>query len=286
MKYLRHFFAASTLSVCSFSTLAADYSNGDRHKNDNHWMDFNLIYALKELPRAKDAGTGHDALEIEFGGRSGILDLYGYVDVYNLANSDSSDKKGLSKTYIRLHPRFSLDSLFTTDLSIGPFQEFYLSTLFKWGGGGATNCAVMNGKEVCIPSVDMNNSFWGLGTDVMVPWLGKLELNLYRVYDLNEKVWNGYQVSARWLKPFYQFTNDSFVFYEGYLDYQFGGKDNFLGMPKATSGGNMFNGFYWQYQHWIAGYGFRLFKDVYLIKDSAAVESTGISHYFSISYKL
>lgn len=269
MKYLRHILAASTLSVCATSAPAADYTDGDRHKNDYNWMQFNLMYALKELPRSKDAKTGHDYLEMEFGGRSGVLDLYGYVDVFNLTNSDNSDKKGAPKTFIKLQPRFSLDSLFARDLSLGPFQEFYFSTLFNWGGG----------------ENDVNNSFWGLGTDVMVPWLGKVGLNVFGLYNLNAKAWNGFQVSTNWFKPFYHFENESFISYQGYIDWQFA-KDSFQGNPQASNGGAMFNGIYWHSKYWAVGYGLKLYKDIYLIKDSGGFKSTGASHYFAVTYKL
>ena len=285
MKYLRSFFVPSVLSICSASAYAADYTDGDRHKNDYNWMQFNLMYALEELPRPKGANSGHDYLEMEFGGRSGVLDVYGYVDVFNLTNSDNSDKKGASKMFMKLQPRFSLDGMFGKDLSIGPFKEFYFSTLFNWGGGGATNCKDIDGKRTCIDSADVNNSFWGLGTDVMVPWLGKVGLNLYGLYDLNAKAWNGYQVSTNWFKPFYHFKNDSFISYQGYIDWQFA-KDEFKGNSQSSNGGTMFNGLYWHSNHWAVGYGLKLYKDIYLIKDSDTLKSTGIAHYFAVTYKL
>ena len=44
--------------------------------------------AIDELP----GESTHDYLEMEFGGRSGIFDLYGYVDVFNLTSDPGSDK--------------------------------------------------------------------------------------------------------------------------------------------------------------------------------------------------
>ncbi|MGI9280583.1 MAG: outer membrane protein OmpK [Endozoicomonas sp.] len=281
MKYLQTLSLTSALSVAATVAPAADYSD-DIHKNDYKWLQFNLMYAYKELPRPKDANSGHDYLEMEFGGRSGFFDLYGYLDIFNLTNSDNSDKKGSSKTFVKLQPRFSLDAITGKDLSFGPVQELYFSTLFNWGGGGA-NYTDSNGdvKE----SIDVNNSFWGLGADVMVPWFGKVGVNLYGLYELNKKAWNGYQISTNWFKPFVHFENNSFISYQGYIDYQFGAKDKFKGNEQATSGGVMFNGFYWHSERWAAGYGFKLYKDVYLIKDSKKLESTGISHYVAVTYK-
>ena len=268
MKYLRSIFVAPALSVCSACVLAADYTDGDRRKNDFSWMQFNLMYALEELPRPEGANSGHDYLEMEFGGRSGVLDLYGYVDVFNLTNSSCSDKYEKEKMFMKLSPRISLDGLFATDLSFGPVQELYFATLFNWGGGYT--------KDGFSPP---NNSFWGIGADVAFPWLGKIGLNLYGLYDLNEKDWNGYQVSTNWLKPFYNFPDGNFISYQGYIDYQFDGKG------EVSHGGAMFNGIYWHSRHWAAGYGLKLYKDVYLIKDSDGFQSTGVSHYFSVTYK-
>ena len=173
--------ALSALALASTSTLAADYSDGDIHKNDYKWVQFNLMYSIDEMPRIKDAEeNGHDYLEMEFGGRSGIFDLYGYVDVFNLTNSAETDKgEDGAKMFMKFAPRMSLDGLTGKDLSFGPVQEVYVSTLFNWGGKGRG-------------SKDVNNSFWGLGSDVMVPWLGKVGLNAYGLYDLNKKDWNGY----------------------------------------------------------------------------------------------
>ncbi|MDV5171214.1 outer membrane protein OmpK [Photobacterium rosenbergii] len=263
--------AALILPTTSF---AIDYSD-DIHKNDYKWLQFNLMYALEELPRSPDARSGHDYLEMEFGGRSGIFDLYGYVDVFDLTDHDASDKQDGVKIFMKFAPRLSLDAMTKKDLSIGPFQEFYIATLFNWDGGYS--------KESDFPPV--NNSFWGIGSDVQVPWFGKVGLNLYGLYDINNKDWNGLQISTNWFKPFYTFSNDSFIAYQGYIDYQFAADDTFKGNSQANDGGVMFNGFYWHSDRYAVGYGFKLFYDVYLIEDTNDFESTGISHYFSVTYK-
>lgn len=259
------------LVAATTPVLAADYSDGDTHKNDYKWMQFNLMYALDEMPRTEGAAeNGHDYLEMEFGGRSGIFDLYGYVDVFNLTESDSSDKAGAPKMFMKFAPRMSFDGLTGKDLSFGPVQELYFATLFNWGGGVG----------------DVNNAFVGVGSDVMIPWLGKIGLNLYGTYDINQKDWNGYQVSTNWFKPFYFFDNGSFFSYQGYIDYQFGMKEE-LGAT-ASHGGVMFNGFYWHSDRFAVGYGLKGYYDVYGIKDGEAwpgAESTGFAHYFDVTYK-
>lgn len=253
----------SVLAATATTASAADYSDGDIHKNDYKWSQFNLMYAVNELP----GGSDHDYLEMEFGGRSGIFDIYGYVDIFNLSSSDSSDKDGSSKMFMKFAPRVSLDALTAQDLSFGPLQEVYLASLFNWGGG-ADN--------------DVNNAFVGIGSDVMVPWLGKVGVNLYALYAQNEKDWNGYQLSTNWFKPVYFFENGSFLSYQGYIDYQFGMKDKYA---TADNGGVMFNGIYWHTDRFAAGYGLKGFKDVYGIKDSSTFESTGFAHYVAVTYK-
>jgi len=270
--------AASLLSAATSSVFAADYTDGDTHKNDYSFMQANLMYAVDELP----GKSSHDYLELEFGGRAGILDYYGYADVFDLTNSDDSDKAGAEKIFIKFAPRISLDGLFKTDLSAGPFQEFYVATLFNWGGGGATNCD-NNGN--CIDATTVNNSFWGLGSDVMVPWLGKVGLNLYGLYDLNEKEWNGYQVSTNWFKPFHFFENGSFISYQGYIDYQFGMNNDVPGLT-SSHGGAMFNGIYWHSDNFSVGYGLKGYNDVYGLEDGGfAGKTTGFAHYFAATYK-
>ncbi|AMG12914.1 hypothetical protein M2G59_08085 [Vibrio vulnificus] len=253
------------LAATSAPVMAADYSDGDTHKNDYKWMQFNLMGAIDELP----GESSHDYLEMEFGGRSGIFDLYGYVDIFNLTSDKGSDKAGAAKSFMKLAPRMSLDGLTGKDLSFGPVKELYVATLFEWSGDAESQFGV-------------NNSKVGIGSDVEVPWLGKIGLNLYGYYDMNQKDWNGYQISTNWFKPFYFFENGSFISYQGYIDYQFGMKSEY---SSASSGGAMFNGIYWHSDRFAVGYGLKGYKDVYGIKDSDAFKSTGFGHYVAVTYK-
>ncbi|MGS0674716.1 nucleoside-specific channel-forming Tsx family protein [Shewanella sp. 125m-1] len=276
MKNVKTLALAATAVAATFAapTFAADRGD-DIHAGDYSWMQFNYMYALEELPRSPDAPSGHDYLEMEFGGRSGIFDLYGYVDVFNPSERDSSDKTGKAKMFMKFAPRISLDALTGMDLSVGPIKEVYISTLFNWGGGYDQNPAFGY----------VNNSFWGVGADVEVPWLGKTGMNLYGLYDLNAKEWNGYQFSANWFKPFINFDNGSFISFQGYVDYQFGADNEYRGNSQATSGGAAFFGLYWHSEQFALGYGLKAYNDIYLIKDSDAFESSGVSHYFSATYK-
>ncbi|MGL6025629.1 MAG: outer membrane protein OmpK [Vibrio sp.] len=266
----------SLLAATSAPVIAADYTDGDIHKNDYKWMQFNLMGAFNELP----GKSSHDYMEMEFGGRSGIFDLYGYVDVFNLTSDKGSDKNGDEKIFMKFAPRMSLDGLTGKDLSFGPVQELYVATLIEWSGGGATNCDINDNCIESKPSV--NSQKIGLGSDVMVPWLGKVAVNLYGTYDSNQKDWNGFHFSTNWFKPVYFFENGSFVSYQGYIDYQFGMKDEYT---SASNGGAMFNGIYWHSDRFAVGYGLKGYKDVYGIKDSSGFKSTGFGHYVAVTYK-
>ncbi|WP_286341792.1 outer membrane protein OmpK [Ferrimonas sp. YFM] len=279
---MKKMLAGAALTALSLNAFAADYSDGDIHKNDYKWMQFNLMYALNQLPQADGSHTGHDYLEMEFGGRSGIVDLYGYLDVFNLTNNEGQDmnsNSNSSKMFLKLAPRFSLDAMTGKDLSFGPVQEMYISTLFNVDGKIGSG----NG---------LYNTFWGVGADVMVPWLGKTGMNLYGLYDANESKWDGYQFSMNWFKPFKFFENGSFLSFQGYVDYQWGidevsfgaGTENQL---KTDKGGAAFFGLYWHSDRYSVGYGLKGFKDVYGLKDGGVVgDATGWGHYFAITYKI
>ncbi|MCG6267651.1 outer membrane protein OmpK [Vibrio furnissii] len=263
----------SLLAATSAPVMAADYSDGDIHKNDYKWMQFNIMGAFNEKGAA-DNDSSHDYLEMEFGGRSGIFDLYGYVDVFNLTTDKDSDKYGRDKIFMKFAPRVSLDALTGKDLSFGPVQEVYLASLIQWDGG----------------SDGLNTQNIGLGSDMMVPWLGKVGVNLYKTYDSAKKDWNGYHLATNWFKPFYFFENGSFISYQGYIDYQFGMKSEY---NTSSTGFDMFNGIYWHSDRFAVGYGLKLFKDVYGFEDgeglpwapTATADSTGIGHYVAVTYK-
>ncbi|ABV88366.1 outer membrane protein OmpK [Shewanella pealeana] len=286
MKNVKTFALAATAIAATMSapTFAADRS--DLRSGDYSWMQFNAMYAVNELPRSDADDGGHDYLEMEFGGRAGIVDLYGYVDVFNLANSSSGDKgAGKSKMFMKFAPRFSIDAMTGWDLSAGPIQEVYFSTLFNWGGGAISGVDA-DGNE---HGGDVNMSFWGLGADVMVPWLGKTGMNLYATYDMNAKDWNGYQFSMNWFKPVMNFDNGSFVSFQGYVDYQFGADAvDDMYVPTTSSGGAAYFGLHWHSDNYALGYGLKAYQDVYLVKDDGGIvglESTGFAHYFTATYK-
>lgn len=256
------------LFLLSSNAIAADYSL-DRNKNDYRWFKFNYMYAINELPGESD----HDYIEMEFGGRSGIFDVYGYVDMFNPSDNKNSDKYDQEKLYMKVAPRMSIDGLLQKDLSYGRIKEVYVAGVMSTGGAGH----VANGNTV-------NSGLIGLSADIDVPFMGIMGWSLYGQYDINSKEWNGYQLSTGWFTPLYTFENKSFVAYQGYADFNFGMKDS-PSRDLSSTGADMFNGIYWHNGKVSVGYGLKLFKDVYGLKNGGfAGKTTGAAHYFSVGY--
>ncbi|UTT85377.1 outer membrane protein OmpK [Vibrio pelagius] len=276
------------LAATAAPVMAADYTDGDTHKNDYKWMQFNIMGAFDELP----GESSHDYIEMEFGGRSGIWELYGYVDFFNVLNNSGSDKTGSDRIFAKFFPRMSLDGLTGKDLSFGPVKELYIANQTVINGGGSYGYTDENGNPIngtdgkqLTADAPLYQTFIGLGSDVEVPWLGKVGVNLYGMYDLNEKDWNGYQISANWFKPFYFFENGSFISYQGYIDYQFGVNDDFAAL-NSSHGGQMYNGLYWHTDRYALGYGLKAYNDVYGLKDGGlAGKTSGFAHYIAATYK-
>ena len=311
MKYFgknvyRHSGFPSLISVFALTwlwciqALATDYSDGDIHKNDYKWLQFNLMQSLdNKLPFGNEKST---YFEMEFGGRNGVVSLYGYLDVFDIFNSSKDDVHKGDNFFLKFAPRFSLDGIFRTDLAVGPFKEWYLSTLTHVADHGniCSDCKVnKKGKYVTSPSSSNGvfEHFVGLGTDVEVPWLGTVGSNLMARYVRenygapDEGKWSGYIWANNWFKPFYFFENKSFIAYQGYFDYKF--KFDKLGKVEGRTDNSFewFNGFYWHSDQWALGYGLKYYKDMVNFKDGHEYapgkkqNTTGFGHYLAATYK-
>lgn len=183
----------AVIAMCCTQALAADYADGNIRKNDFNWMQMNLMQSVDaKVPY----GIRNDTyLELEFGARSGIIDLYGYVDFFDILDREQDDRHGGDNFFAKISPRFSLDAIFNKDLSVGPFNEFYIATVNNIGDR------------------ELFEHYVGLGTDVKVPWFGLVGMNIYAHYVRenygadNEGKWDGYMFSTNWSTPFYTFAN-------------------------------------------------------------------------------
>ncbi|MFA0196601.1 outer membrane protein OmpK [Vibrio artabrorum] len=260
--------ALAVVSLFSGQALATDYSD-DVNKNDHRWFKFNYMYAVDELP----GESNHDYVELEFGGRSGIFDMYGYVDLFNPFDSKNSDKYDQEKLFMKIAPRMSIDGLLKKDLSFGPVKELYVAGVYSAGGAGHSG-----------NNISTNGGLIGLGADVEVPFMGTMGWSFLSQYDVDTREWNGYQISTGWFNPLINFDNGSFFAYQGYGDFTWGMNDSDPDNLSST-GFAMFNGFYWHYGKVSVGYGLKLFKNIYGLKDNGfAGKTTGAAHYFSAGY--
>ena len=290
----------SLLSVLAFMSLwsgisvAADYSDGDSHKNDFKWLQFNLMQSKdNRLPY----GNREDAyFEMEFGGRSGIMQLYGYLDVFDIFDDPTDDLHDGDNFFFKFAPRFSLDGMFGKDLSYGPIKELYISTLTNVGDRGHT-CINTDGScnEFGSSSSGLFEHYLGFGMDVEVPWLGLVGANLMARYSrenfgIKEKKWDGYIFTTNWFKPFYFFENKTFISYQGYFDYKFKVDELAKVSGRSSNALEWFNGFYWHSDRWALGYGLKIYNNMALFKDGAPYgtkkqNTSGPGQYFSATYK-
>lgn len=272
---VRYFLSLVVLGLSLFITsqaMAADYKDGDIHKNDYKWFQFNLLQSVdNKLP----FGNKHDTFfELEFGGRSGLFEVYGFLDVQDILDSkDSSLHKG-DNLFFKFTPRMSLDALTGHDLAIGPFKEWYIASLINVGDRA------------------LFDKYIGLGADVEVPWFGKIVTKLMARYvrenfgAANEGKWDGYIWTATWFKPFHEFSNKSYVTYQGFIDYTFAADKLSDSKDRASSSVAWYNGLYWHSERYAAGYGLKYYKDMALLRDGGfGGNTTGLGHYFVVTYK-
>lgn len=261
----------STLLICvSVSYVqAADYKDGDWHKNDYGWLQLNLMQSVNaKLPYDI---TNDTYLETEFGARYGVLDLYGYVDIFDRKQDDRHDGDNF---FAKISPRISLDGLFQSDFSFGPVKELYIANVNNIGDR------------------ELFEQYLGIGADIDMPWFGLMGMNLYARYvrenynEPNEGKWDGYMFSTSWSTPVYQFTNTSTLNYQGYFDYQFGANKLTNNPLDSNNAIEWYKGFYWHTDHMAIGYGLKYFRNMALVKNnSGAGKTSGFGHYFSVSYK-
>ncbi|TMX06572.1 hypothetical protein FGF01_19115, partial [Aeromonas salmonicida subsp. achromogenes] len=105
---------------------------------------------------------------------------------------------------------------------------------------------------------------------------------IYRLTQLDLQA--RYQFSMNWFKPFYTFSNGSFVSYQGYLDYLFD-RDTHGDDFYSSNGLGTFHGIYWHSDRYAVGYGLKYFNEIYGLNNSDLTKSTGFGHYFSVTYK-
>jgi nucleoside-specific channel-forming protein len=243
---------------------AADYSDGNRRKNDNTWLALNLFHAQN---LANPVGDEYDNtyLEVEGGGRSGVLDFYFFADINNLlATGDHDDHPG--EFFVKVQPRLSIDSTFDTDLSIGPVKEWYLATMFKGGNG-------------------FERYYAGVGTDLKIPGFDVLSLNLYSMAiheNSNHLDYGGIVIAPNWYTVLHNFSDTTFLTYQGWAEYGFGNAYDSDKENGTHTEFQMFNGFYCYFmQHYALSFSIKFHRHLGYL-DAESADAT--SYFFGAHY--
>lgn len=267
--------------ICGINIFAKDISS----ISNSQWANLHLYKGVNQ--RGGPYSFDDTYVEFEFGGRYEWLDLYGYVDFIDALNDSSSDKHKDNNFFVDIEPRISIDYLLDKDLSYGALQELFFAFDIYYADPTP-------GTEKGLKIIWM-----GLGSDVQVPWLGKTGLNLYTRYveenygASNEQSFDGYVAHINWFKPIYNFTENRFISFQGYLDYEFGSdipQTNFETTYRTDDSLQSYLGLWLHDKKWAVGYGLKAYKDMTQWKDGEVLngrktDTTGFAHYFNVAYK-
>ncbi len=199
--------------LCAAAAFGAE-NNDENAAREGLWNNLHVYRAFNQ--RGGPYLTDDSYLEWEFGGRKGVLDLYGYIDYKNLFDDASSDVPDGENWFVDIEPRLSIDRLLGRDFSIGPIREWFVAFDYYYADA-------RQGPGL--------NVLWsGIGTNTELPWLGTVGLNLYARYidknygASNENAWDGYVAHMNWSQPLAQFGGKRFIAFQGFFDYEFGSK--------------------------------------------------------------
>ncbi|MGV3346330.1 nucleoside-specific channel-forming protein Tsx [Enterobacteriaceae bacterium LUAb1] len=137
-------------------------------------------------------------LEYEAFAKKEWFDFYGYLDVPKFFGPGNTNDKGIwdngSPLFMEIEPRFSIDKLTGTDLSFGPFKEWYFANNYIFDMGKNSDNR-------------QNTWYMGLGTDINTYTPLNLSLNVYAKYQwenynaANENSWDGYRFKVKYSLP-------------------------------------------------------------------------------------
>ncbi len=280
------------LFVFSCTSFAVDYKEGDIHAIDFHWFQTNLYHGVDQ--RGGPFKFTDSYLELEFGGRSGIVDYYGYVDFLDVLNDSNSERHEKANSFAKLAFRFSFDAMLKKDLAVGAVKEWYFATEFM-------NSDSENHWDPTRENRALRVLWLGLGTDTELPWLGLVGLNFQTRYIIenygasNEESFDGLVFHMNWFKSVYSFGDD-FIAFQGYLDYEFLSS---LGDDTGINGENFgrtdhsfqtYLGFWYHTKRYALGYGAKFYVNMTQFKHDInffgnQTDTTGVAHYFNVTYK-
>lgn len=196
VNYMNKAFFAMGIAMIASSLSSAKAADNKQDFISDWWnQSINVIgsYNTRFGPQI----TNSTYLEYETFGRKGWLDFYGYIDA-PVFFGGNTDAKGIwnhgSPLFMEIEPRFSIDKLSGTNLSFGPFKEWYFSNNYLYDMGRNES-----GRQ--------STWFIGLGTDIDTGLPISLSINVYAKYQwqnykaANENEWDGYRVKVKYFVP-------------------------------------------------------------------------------------
>lgn len=157
-------------------------------------------------------------LEYEAFAHKDWFDFYGYVDVPKFFGVGNTPDIGIwdkgSPLFMEIEPRFSIDKLTGTDLSFGPFKEWYFANNYIYDMGRNNDNR-------------QNTWYMGLGTDIDTGTKLALSANIYAKYQWenygapNENSWDGYRFKIKYFLPITTLWGGN-LSYVGFTNFDFG----------------------------------------------------------------
>lgn len=185
---------------------------------------------------------------------------------------------------MEIEPRFSIDKLTGTDLSFGPFKEWYFANNYIYDMGRNKS-----GRQ--------STWYMGLGTDIDTGLPMGLSLNIYAKYQwqnylaANENEWDGYRFKVKYFVPITDLWGGKLT-YIGFTNFDWGSD---LGdQPNRTSNSIASSHILaLNYDHWHYSVVARYFHNGGQWEDGAGlnfgkgdfnVKSTGWGYYLVVGY--
>ncbi|WNN43974.1 MULTISPECIES: nucleoside-specific channel-forming protein Tsx [Winslowiella] len=207
--------AAGTLMAMSYSVSSLAAGNDAQYVSDWWHQSVNVVGSTKT--RFGPQLNNNVYLEYEAFAHKDWFDFYGYIDVPKFFGGNSYQTgiwdKG-SPLFMEIEPRFSIDKLTGTDLSFGPFKEWYFANnyIYDMGRNSASR---------------QNTWYMGLGTDIDTHTKLALSANIYAKYQwenydaANENSWDGYRFKIKYFLPLTDLWGGN-LSYIGFTNFDFG----------------------------------------------------------------
>lgn len=208
--------AAGTLMAMSYSAASVAETNDAQYVSDWWHQSVNVVgsYHTRFGPQLNNDVY----LEYEAFAHKDWFDFYGYIDVPKFFGVGNGNDVGAwddgSPFFMEIEPRFSIDKLTGTDLSFGPFKEWYFANnyIYDMGDNKASR---------------QNTWYMGLGTDIDTGTKLALSANIYAKYQwenygaANEDSWDGYRFKIKYFLPLTQLWGGN-LSYIGFTNFDFG----------------------------------------------------------------